>query len=117
MVPYDSGFRDARMGRGPAALLPAMPSRCEVEEITPGGGFLGEVAMAFALAGQLADRVRAALAAERFPVVLSGNCLPAALGTLAGLGPGVGVAWLDAHGDFHTPETTQSGFVDGMALA
>src|SRR5207253_2124442 len=35
----------------------------------------------------------------------------------AGLGADVGVAWLDAHGDFHTPETTTSGFVDGMALA
>ena len=25
--------------------------------------------------------------------------------------------WLDAHGDFNTPELTRSGFVDGMALA
>lgn len=25
--------------------------------------------------------------------------------------------WLDAHGDFNTPETTRSGFLDGMALA
>jgi arginase len=49
--------------------------------------------------------------------VLSGNCLPAAVGTLAGLGDGVGVAWLDAHGEFNTPETTSSGFVDGMGLA
>jgi arginase len=94
-----------------------MPPGCEVEEVTPGDGFLAEVAGAFALAGRLADRVRAAVAAGRFPIVLSGNCLPAAVGTLAGLGAGVGVAWLDAHGDFHTPETTRSGFVDGMALA
>jgi arginase len=117
MLPYDSGVRDTRMGRGPATLVGAMPPGCEVEEITPGDGFLAEVTGAFALAGRLADRVRAAVAAGRFPVVLSGNCLPAAIGTLAGLGAGVGALWLDAHGDFHTPETTRSGFVDGMALA
>jgi arginase len=28
-----------------------------------------------------------------------------------------GVVWLDAHGDFNTPETTTGGFLDGMALA
>ena len=27
------------------------------------------------------------------------------------------VLWFDAHGDFNTPETTTSGFLDGMALA
>jgi arginase len=29
----------------------------------------------------------------------------------------LGVVWFDAHGDFNTPETTTSGFLDGMALA
>jgi arginase len=29
----------------------------------------------------------------------------------------VGVIWVDAHGDFNTPETTPSGNVHGMALA
>jgi arginase len=27
------------------------------------------------------------------------------------------VAWFDAHGDFNTPETTTSGFLDGTAVA
>jgi arginase len=40
------------------------------------------------------------------------------VGTLAGLGaPVPSIIWLDAHGDFNTPETTISGFLDGMALA
>jgi arginase len=40
------------------------------------------------------------------------------VGTVAGLGePDLGVIWLDAHGDFNTPETTIGGFLDGMALA
>ncbi len=34
------------------------------------------------------------------------------------LGPeDLGVLWLDAHGDFHTPDTTTNGFFDGCALA
>jgi arginase len=28
-----------------------------------------------------------------------------------------GIVWLDAHGDFNTPETTPSGFIGGMCLA
>src|SRR3712207_9452169 len=31
--------------------------------------------------------------------------------------PGAHVLWLDAHGDFNTPETTPSGFLGGMCLA
>ena len=31
--------------------------------------------------------------------------------------PDVHVAWIDAHGDFNTPETTPSGFLGGMCLA
>jgi len=29
----------------------------------------------------------------------------------------LGIVWLDAHGDFNTPETTVTGFLDGMGLA
>jgi arginase family enzyme len=31
--------------------------------------------------------------------------------------PGVRILWLDAHGDFNTPDTTPSGFLGGMCLA
>jgi arginase len=41
----------------------------------------------------------------------------AAVGVMAGLGSGHGVVWLDAHGDFNTPDTTRSTFLDGMAVA
>jgi Arginase/agmatinase/formimionoglutamate hydrolase, arginase family len=51
-----------------------------------------------------------------FPSSFQGNCL-AAVGVIAGLGPGTGVIWIDAHGDFNTPQTTTSGFLDGMTLA
>jgi arginase len=42
------------------------------------------------------------------------------IGTVSAIdahGQDVGVLWIDAHGDFNTPETTPSGNVHGMALA
>jgi arginase len=65
----------------------------------------------------LSAAVHGSREAGRFPIVLAGNC-STAVGTLAGLGAGsTGVAWFDAHGDFNTPETTRSGFLDGNAVA
>ncbi len=63
----------------------------------------------------LADMV----AEESGPVVFAGDCL-AAIGVLAGLqqaGVDPALLWFDAHGDFHTWETTRSGFLGGMPLA
>jgi arginase len=49
--------------------------------------------------------------------VLSGN-RNSALGALAGLREqNCGMIWFDAHGDFNTPEITESGFFDGMGMA
>jgi arginase len=65
--------------------------------------------------GQVDD----ALAAGNFPLLISGDCA-IGLTTLAALArhrPDARVLWLDTHGDFNTPETTQSDFLGGMALA
>jgi hypothetical protein len=65
--------------------------------------------------GQVDD----ALAAGSFPLLLAGDCA-IALTTLAAVRrhrPDTRVLWLDAHGDFNTPETTSSEFLGGMALA
>ena len=56
-----------------------------------------------------------------FPVVISGDHSPAA-GTIAGIrkanpGKRIGVIWIDAHADIHTPYTTPSGNMHGMPLA
>src|SRR5208337_1183699 len=75
-----------------------------------------EVGTTIQVAQALAGRVRAAVRQSRFPLVLAGNCM-SSLGTLAGLDEPAGVLWLDAHGDLNTPESTVSGFLDGMALA
>ena len=83
----------------------------------PSQKFMPEVQAAFELDRRLAGCVAEAVSAEALPVVLSGNCITS-VGTVAGIGePDLGVIWLDAHGDFNTPETTLGGFLDGMALA
>jgi arginase len=112
------------MGRGPGELLQrgfadALRARghdVDVDLIEMPLGVVGEVPSAFALARGLAADVSAARAAGVFPLVLAGNCMTS-VGTVAGCGAGTGIIWFDAHGDFNTPETTQTGFVDGMALA
>jgi arginase len=86
-------------------------SRVRTDELP--GDVLGSVA---AINCKLASAVRGCLP-QTLPIVLAGNC-NSCLGTLAGIGGGrMGIVWLDAHGDFHTPETSRSGFLDGMALA
>jgi arginase len=51
------------------------------------------------------------------PIVLPGNC-SATVGVVAGLNAtGLGVIWFDAHGDCETPESTTSGFLDGMGIS
>jgi arginase len=77
-----------------------------------------EVATAFELHALVSGQVRQAIAEGGFPLVLSGNCNTAAIGAIAGAGPeGLGIVWFDAHGEFNTPETTTTGFIDGMGLA
>ena len=122
-VPYDSGHYGARMGAGPLhlvekGLLDALEQAGHPAELAPVRleGFLTEVTSAPALHRAVAERAAAARADGRLPVVLSGNCNTAAVGALSGVGPAA-VVWMDAHGDLNTPETSPSGFFDGMSLA
>jgi len=71
----------------------------------------------------LADEVEAAVAEGAFPLVLGGDH-SVALGSLAGMGAWarregrrLGVLYVDAHGDFNTPETSPTGNVHGQCLA
>ena len=114
------------MGAGPEALLDAglekalrnsgHTVRTKIAEISK-GSWQAEIQTSFELMRMLATEVRAARKSNRLPIVLAGNC-NTAVGTIAGLGAeSTGVAWFDAHGDFNTPETTGSGFLDGTAVA
>jgi arginase len=74
--------------------------------------------------GQLARIVAAEVKEGAVPVGLLANC-SALMGMLGGLqrsGPTssplrVGLVFIDAHGDFNTPETTLSGMLGGMPVA
>jgi arginase len=125
IVPYDSGIRGWRMGAGPLDLRSNLEDRLracghavQTQWIAaPGGPPDTEIRTNFHLAAGVADAVRDARSAYALPVILSGNC-STSIGTLAGLADAEpAVVWLDAHGDFNTPETSPSGFLDGMSLA
>jgi arginase len=74
--------------------------------------------------GHLAEIVAGEVRAGAFPVGLLANC-SALMGMLGGLQKSgttaqprrVGLVFIDAHGDFNTPETTLSGMLGGMPVA
>ena len=118
VVPYDSGHPGLRMGAGPEHLLnnglgEVLRSEgrgARVITVRHHREPTAEVATAFELDGLVSDQVRRALAEDEFPLVLSGNCNTAAVGTLSGAAPEeLGVVWFDAHGEFNTPELAESG--------
>ena len=116
-VPYDLGRQGVNGGRGATVLADALQDeRCDREPLETVGEARNEIAASMAVVEALGARVRDVVARGGFPVVLAGNC-HSCLGTIAGLGGGVGAVWLDAHADFNTPDTTTTGFFDGMALA
>lgn len=65
--------------------------------------------------GQVDD----ALSGGRLPLVLAGECSIGltTLPTVLRHRPDAVVLWIDAHGDYNTPATTESGHLSGMALA
>lgn len=70
---------------------------------------------------QLNDKVVSSLKKQQFPIILSGDHSNA-IGGLSGLKNAypdkrIGVIWIDAHADLHSPFTTPSGNVHGMPLA
>ncbi|MEM9146759.1 MAG: arginase family protein [Pseudomonadota bacterium] len=69
--------------------------------------------------GGIANFVTDTLAEGDRPISVSGDCC-CALPVLAGLqraGVEPDLVWMDAHGDFNTPETSPSQFLGGMPLA
>lgn len=113
------------MGCGPERILEAglkpLFTRLGIEfgneEVAPDHPFPAEINSAFQLAGKISERVRSCREAGIFPIVLSGNC-NAAVGTVSGCGAeNTGIVWFDGHGEATTPETTRSGFLDGMPIS
>lgn len=64
-------------------------------------------------------QVQDALAAGRVPILLAGDCAVAVatLPIVVRDRPDARILWIDAHGDFNTPETSGSQYLGGMGLA
>jgi arginase len=101
-----------------AKLVPAVALSADAEKAY---GSWNRLALAN---GELAKRVAEERHSGSLPVGLLANC-SSILGMLSGLqhsGPTakplrVGMVFIDAHGDFNTPETTLSGMLGGMPVA
>ncbi|MFN5424739.1 MAG: arginase, partial [Bacteroidota bacterium] len=70
---------------------------------------------------RVALAIQASLKAGHTPIVLSGDH-SSALGTISGIKAAfpdkqLGVIWIDAHSDIHSPYTSPSGNIHGMPLA
>ena len=127
-VPYDLGRADVGSGRGPGAYLKAGAAESlrarghdvDVVTIRREEPFGDELQAVLDVDRALAAAVEEALFADALPVVVAGNC-NSTLGVQAGLQRGgavdAGLVWMDAHGDFNTPATTETGYLDGMPLA
>jgi len=133
-VPYRYDVRGEGLGAGPDALLRAGIGRriaakgmtvgdpheaiLPEEELEPGRtavniGKLGARAAALIAAGCRAGRAVLVLAGD--DTIAVGVVAGAQIA--AGSRSVVGLVWLDAHGDFNTPETSYSGILAGMPVA
>jgi len=125
-VPYDMGKYNVGHGQGPGSLMGSGLGRLLSESghtvdsktiICSDAEQLTDIESTFKLNALLSKAVSEIAQSGALPVVLAGNCA-SSTGTLSGLhSDDMGVMWLDAHADFNTPETTQSGYLDGMALS
>jgi arginase len=124
-VPYHLKAEGVGMGRGPlrfveAGLVEKLRQRghtVDIDTVRVQPKLEDDLDAIARINAELSSYVEASISNGRFPLVLGGNC-NTCLGVLAGLAPArTGIIWFDAHGDFNTPETSPSGFLDGMALA
>ena len=125
-VPYDMGKYNVGHGQGPGSLMGSGLGRLLSESghtvdsktiICSDAEQLTETQSTFKLNALLSKAISDIAQFGALPIVLAGNCVTSA-GTLSGLhNEEISMLWLDAHADFNTPETTQSGYLDGMALS
>src|SRR5829696_5837710 len=133
-VPYRYDEHGEGLGAGPDALLTAgLPEQLRAAGADVAGPHeahldptLREEGRTALNIGRLgADTARLVAGARRNgdgALVLAGDDT-AAIGVVSGLeqaaaaGTAVGVVWVDAHGDFNTPETSFSGILAGMPVA
>lgn len=134
-VPMDLGQSRRGVDMGPSALRYAGLDRklrrlgCEIQDrgnieipvrdTLPEGGGLEYLPSVLDACRQIHDQGRRTLESGDVPLYLGGDH-SIAVGTVTaatGFEPATGVLWIDAHGDFNTPDTSPSGNLHGMPLA
>jgi arginase len=133
-VPYRYDELNVGLGKGPTALLEAgLLDRLRERGVDVSGPSSVMLAEEDRVAGPIAANIGrlgaatatlvAAARREAAGVLALVGDDTASVGVVAGLqrahgaGLRVGIVWLDAHGDFNTPETSYSGILAGMPLA
>lgn len=109
----------ALVGAGLAERLSTVPRAVGTPAAPKEDGFEAALAEAAPNLRALSVEVSAALELGAVPV-MAGNKCPVGLASLpvaAAAHPDLAVVWFDAHGDFHTPATSASGYLGGMVLA
>lgn len=86
-----------------------------------GSPFAKRISGILTMVERVSDTVQETLQNNEFPVLLAGDHSTAA-GTISGIKAAypksrLGVIWIDAHADLHSPYTTPSGNMHGMPLA
>ncbi len=133
-VPYRYDQHGEGLGAGPDALLSAgLVERLRAAGIETGGPLaahleadLHESGRTALNIGRLGANTASLIAGVRKQgagsLVLAGDDT-ASIGVVSGLqqadgaGAAIGIIWIDAHGDFNTPETSYSGILAGMPVA
>jgi arginase len=102
----------------PSLAVPDFNTHLFSETGTPGAIRIQYIEQQF---GLIIDSIKKTLNSDEFPFVLAGDHSTAAA-TIAGIQQTypekkLGVIWVDAHGDLHSPYTSPTGNVHGMPLA
>jgi arginase family enzyme len=105
---------------GARALGELLGARMVGSEGSPhNGGYEEDLRDARGCLLEAGGQVDDAYEAGRIPILLAGSCAicVSTLPVVMRREPDAWVLWLDAHGDFNTPETTTSDFLGGMCLS
>jgi len=135
-IPYNVGWKGEGLDEGPAALRKAGVVR-QLSQVAEAVADLGDVKadlpprddtnprllnpyQVVTVCRAVASRVRSACERGYFPLILGAEdsvIMGIIEGLKQGLGETIGLIYLDAHGDFNTPDTTPSGLIGGMDVA
>ena len=135
-IPFNVGWAGEGIDEAPRALRAAGLIRelssvglevsdlgdvqCELPTRDSSNPKLLNPAQVIALSSAIAPRVTECVRAGLFPLILGGEdgiLMGIVEGLKQGLNGRIGLIYLDAHGDFNTPETTPSGLIGGMNVA